>query len=133
MALIKKKRLAEKRRSSRVRYKIRQSGGRPRLSVFRSLRHIYAQIIDDTNGVTLASASTLSPELKDLLATGNTAAAEKVGELIAKKAKDRDIEMVTFDRGSKLYHGRIKALADSARANGLKFYFRDFSQPENSE
>tara|TARA_B100000519_G_scaffold44500_1_gene35388 strand:- start:154 stop:363 length:210 start_codon:yes stop_codon:yes gene_type:complete len=69
----------------------------------------------------LASASTLSPELKDLLATGNTAAAEKVGELIAKKAKDRDIEMVTFDRGSKLYHGRIKALADSARANGLKF------------
>ena len=121
MALIKKKRLAEKRRSSRVRYKIRQSGGRLRLSVFRSLRHIYAQIIDDTNGVTLVSASTLSPELKDLLATGNTAAAEKVGELIAKKAKDRDIEMVTFDRGSKLYHGRIKALADSARANGLKF------------
>ena len=121
MAVIKKKRVAEKRRSSRVRYKIRQSSGRPRLSVFRSLRHIYAQIIDDINGVTLVSASTLSPELKDLLATGNTTAAEKVGELIAKKAKDRDIETVTFDRGSKLYHGRIKALADSARANGLKF------------
>ena len=121
MAVIKKKRLAEKRRSLRVRYKIRQSSDRPRLSVFRSLRHIYAQIIDDINGVTLASASTLSPELKDLLATGNATAAEKVGELIAKKAKDRDIETVTFDRGSKLYHGRIKALADSARANGLKF------------
>jgi large subunit ribosomal protein L18 len=121
LAQIKKKRLAEKRRSSRVRYRIRQSGNRPRLSVFRSLRHIYAQIIDDINGITLASASTLSPELKDLSVTGNTTAAEKVGELIAKKARDKEIEMVTFDRGSKLYHGRIKALADSARANGLKF------------
>ena len=121
MSQIKKKKLAEKRRSSRVRYRIRQSGDRPRLSVFRSLRHIYAQIIDDINGITLASASTLSPELKDLSITGNTTAAEKVGELIAKKARDKEIEMVTFDRGSKLYHGRVKALAESARANGLKF------------
>lgn len=120
MNQVKKKRLANRRRKARVRYRVTRSN-KLRLSVFRSLQHIYAQIIDDVNGKTLVAASTLSPELKGLSATGNIEAAQKVGELVAQKAKACEIETVTFDRGSNLYHGRIKALADAARAGGLKF------------
>jgi large subunit ribosomal protein L18 len=92
------------------------------LAVFRSLKHIYAQLINDELGETVAEASTLSPELKESLSTGgNIAAAESVGALIAQKAKQREIEVVVFDRGGHLYHGRIKALAEAAKAEGLKF------------
>ena len=95
---------------------------RPRLNVFRSLQHIYAQAIEDTTGRTLASASTLSPELKGSLSSkGNVEAAKKVGELIAKKCLGKGIQKVVFDRGGYLYHGRVKALAEAARTGGLIF------------
>ena len=122
MRLIKKKRLNHQRRRGRVRRKISGTGTRPRLAVFRSLKHIYAQLINDELGVTVAEASSLSPELKENLSNGgNIAAAESVGTLIAQKAKHEGIEGVVFDRGGHLYHGRIKALAEAARAGGLKF------------
>ncbi len=122
MALIKKKRMGHLRRRRRVRQKISGTGNRPRLSVFRSTKHIYAQLINDELGVTVAEASTLSPELKENLSTGgNVTAAESVGALIAQKAKQQKIEVVVFDRGGHLYHGRIKALAEAAKAEGLKF------------
>ena len=122
MTLIKKKRMGHLRRRKRVRQKISGTGNRPRLVVFRSLKHIYAQLINDELGETLAEASTLSPELKENLSNGgNIAAAESVGALIAQKAKQQEIEVVVFDRGGHLYHGRIKALAEAARAEGLKF------------
>ena len=121
MNQVKKKRLANRRRKARVRYRVTRAGNKLRLSVFRSLQHIYVQIIDDVNGKTLVAASTLSPELKGLAATGNIEAAQKVGELVAEQAKACEIETVTFDRGANLYHGRIKALAEAARAGGLKF------------
>ncbi|OPY59728.1 MAG: 50S ribosomal protein L18 [Pelotomaculum sp. PtaU1.Bin035] len=106
----------------RVRKKITGVAGRPRLNVFRSIKNIYAQIIDDERGVTLVSASTLAPELKGKLpAGGNTAAAKAVGELLAQKARDAGIKRVVFDRGGCIYHGRIKALADTARSGGLEF------------
>ncbi|MYB95484.1 50S ribosomal protein L18 [Candidatus Poribacteria bacterium] len=110
------------RRRKRVRQKVSGTGDRPRLAVFRSLKHIYAQLINDELGETVAEASTLSPELKENLSNGgNITAAESVGALIAQKAKQREIEVVVFDRGGHLYHGRIKALAEAARAEGLKF------------
>ena len=122
MTLIKKKRMSHLRRRKRVRQKITGTGNRPRLAVFRSLKHIYAQLINDELGVTVVEASTLSPELKETLSNGgNIAAAERVGSLIAQKAKQQEIEGVVFDRGGHLYHGRIKALAEAARAEGLKF------------
>ena len=122
MRLIKKKRLNHQRRRGRVRQKISGTGPRPRLAVFRSLKHIYAQLINDELGVTVAEASSLSPELKENLSNGgNISAAESVGTLIAQKAKQEGIEVVVFDRGGHLYHGRIKALAEAARAGGLKF------------
>lgn len=122
MTLIKKKRMGHLRRRKRVRQKVSGTGNRPRLAVFRSLKHIYAQLINDELGETVAEASTLSPELKENLSNGgNIAAAESVGALIAQKAKQREIESVVFDRGGHLYHGRIKALAEAARAEGLKF------------
>ena len=122
MTFIKKKRMSHLRRRKRVRQKISGTGNRPRLAVFRSLKHIYAQLINDELGETVAEASTLSPELKESLSTGgNIAAAESVGALIAQKAKQREIEVVVFDRGGHLYHGRIKALAEAAKAEGLKF------------
>ncbi len=122
MRLIKKKRLNHQRRRGRVRRKISGTGARPRLAVFRSLKHIYAQLINDELGVTVAEASSLSPELKENLSNGgNIAAAESVGTLIAQKAKQEGIDGVVFDRGGHLYHGRIKALAEAARAGGLKF------------
>jgi len=95
---------------------------RPRLAVFRSLNHIYAQVINDELGVTLVAASSLDPEFKatDLIG-GNTAGAQKVGELVAKKALEKGITQVVFDRGGNIYHGRISALAKSAREAGLSF------------
>jgi large subunit ribosomal protein L18 len=111
------------RRQKRARHQIRRKGGgRPRLSVFRSELHIYAQIIDDTNGVTLAAASTIDGDLKGKLKTGaDVAAAKEVGRLIALRATAKGIKEVVFDRGGYLYHGRIKALADAAREGGLTF------------
>lgn len=106
----------------RVRKKIFGVQGKPRLNVFRSLNHIYAQIIDDTIGHTLVSASTLDPELKGKLKTGSTKeAAREVGKLVARKALDKDIKTVVFDRGGYIYHGRVKELADGAREEGLEF------------
>lgn len=110
------------RRKARIRKKISGSGERPRLSVFRSARHIYAQVVDDTGGGTLAAASTLSPDLKGTLTEDDkTAAAKKVGALIAKMCLERKVEKVVFDRNGFLYHGRVKALADAAREAGLQF------------
>ena len=121
MTLVKKKRMSHLRRRKRVRQKVSGTGNRPRLSVFRSLNHIYAQLINDELGVTLAEASTLSPELKETVANGgNIEAAQRVGALIAQKAKQQEIEVAVFDRGGHLYHGRVKALAEAAREKGLK-------------
>lgn len=106
----------------RVRRKISGSANRPRLNVFRSIQNIYAQIIDDERGVTLVAASTLAPELKSKLAHGgNTAAAAAVGDLVARKAQEAGIKKVVFDRAGYIYHGRVKALAEAARAGGLDF------------
>jgi large subunit ribosomal protein L18 len=111
------------RRRERTRFKLRQAAkGRARLSVFRSSRHIYAQVIDDAAGRTLAAASTLDAALKESLKTGaDKAAASAVGKLIAERAKAAGVDSVVFDRGAYLYHGRIKALADAAREGGLDF------------
>ena len=104
---------------ARIRRKVSGTSERPRLAVFKSLKHIYAQVIDDASGKTLFSASSRE---KDASAKGaNTAAAKAVGALIAKKAKDKGVTKVVFDRGGYLYHGNIKALADAARENGLEF------------
>jgi large subunit ribosomal protein L18 len=120
---IKKKQLNLKKRKTRIRGRVYGTEQVPRLVVFRSLKHIYAQVIDDTKGTTLTSASTLSPELREALSPEGEkiSAAEQVGELIASKAKECDIESVVFDRGGNLYHGRIAALAEAARKGGLKF------------
>lgn len=111
------------RRKRRVRTQIRRKGGgRPRLSVFRSSKHIYAQVIDDKQGVTLAAASTIDGSLKGQLKTGaDKSAATEVGKLVAERAVAAGITEVVFDRGGYLYHGRVKALADAAREAGLKF------------
>ena len=113
------KKLKRKRRATKTRAKIRQLGV-PRLCVGRTSKHIYAQIIDDMKAVTLVSASTLDKEF-DLESTGNIEAAKKVGELVAKRALEKGIKKVVFDRGGYLYHGRVKALADAAREAGLEF------------
>ena len=110
------------RRKARIRKKISGSGERPRLTVFRSARHIYAQVVDDSGGGTLAAASTLSPDLRGTLESDDkTGAAKKVGALIAKMCLERKVEKVVFDRNGFLYHGRIKALAEAAREAGLSF------------
>ena len=111
------------RRRQRLRYQLRQkTSGRPRLSVFRSGKHIYAQIIDDAEGRTLAAASTLDKELRANLRTGaDKDAASAVGKLIAERSKAAGVSQVVFDRGSYLYHGRVKALAEAAREGGLDF------------
>ena len=114
------KNATRKKRHARVRSKLSGTAARPRLNVFRSNKHIYAQLIDDVNGVTLASASTQDKEVS-LDATGNVDAAVKVGELVAKRAVEKGIKAIVFDRGGYLYHGRVKALADAARENGLEF------------
>ena len=111
------------RRRERLRYQLRQkSGGRPRLSVFRSGKHIYAQVIDDAQGRTLAAASSLDASLKTAGKTGaDTDAATAVGKLVAERAVAAGVSLVVFDRGAYLYHGRVKALADAAREGGLAF------------
>ena len=109
-------------RHRRIRRVVRGTASRPRLTVFRSLKHIYAQVIDDDRGVTLVTAGSLSPEIKaQLTVGGNTTAARTVGELVARKARERGIGTVVFDRGGYKYHGRVKALADAARTAGLVF------------
>jgi large subunit ribosomal protein L18 len=111
------------RRTAKVRRNIRRAaGGRARLSVFRSSKHIYAQVIDDIKGETLASASSLEKSLRESLKTGaNIDAAKTVGKLLAERASAKGVKEVVFDRGGYLYHGRVKALADAAREGGLKF------------
>lgn len=117
MAKTNRKKVLLQRRKNRIRQKVQGTTERPRLSVNRSTKHIYAQIIDDTTGRTLASAS--SVQLK--IAGGNVAAAKQVGATLAENAKAASIEKVCFDRGGFLYHGRVKALADAAREAGLQF------------
>lgn len=111
------------RRKQRVRTQLRKvGGGRPRLSVFRSSKHIYAQVIDDVDGRTVASASSLEKDLRGSLKTGaDKSAAEAVGKLIAERAVAAGVTDVVFDRGGYIFHGRVKALADGAREAGLKF------------
>jgi large subunit ribosomal protein L18 len=111
------------RRRQRLRFQLRRkAGGRPRLSVFRSGKNIYAQVIDDAHGCTLAAASTLDPTLRPQLRTGaDKSAAAAVGKLVAERAVAKGVTQVVFDRGSYLYHGRVKALADAARESGLSF------------
>jgi large subunit ribosomal protein L18 len=109
------------RRHFRVRKRVNGSPERPRLAVFRSGQHIYAQVIDDVQQHTLVAASTLDKELKSLVTGGNIDAATAVGKLIAERAKAKNISQVVFDRGGNLYHGRVKALAEAARAAGLDF------------
>jgi large subunit ribosomal protein L18 len=114
------KNASRKKRHARVRAKLSGTAARPRLNVFRSNKHLYAQLIDDMSGTTLASASTMEKDL-NLESTSNLEAAKLVGELVAKRAVEKGISAVVFDRGGYLYHGRIQALADSARENGLQF------------
>ena len=117
-----KSRKARERRRRRVRMKLSGTAERPRLSVFRSLDNIYAQVIDDVEGRTLAAASTLDKDLRaDLADKPKKEQAELVGKAVAERAKAAGVETVVFDRGGFLYHGRIKALADGAREGGLKF------------
>ena len=106
----------------RIRKKVRGTANRPRLAVFRSLKNIYVQAIDDETGRTLASSSTRDGELREKLSSGgNTDAAKEVGRLIASRLKEAGVESAVFDRGGFLYHGRVKALAEAAREAGLKF------------
>lgn len=112
---------SEQRRAFRTRKKIKESG-RPRLSIYRSGKHIYVQLIDDAQGTTVASASTIDKSFKGKLKTGATVeAAQKVGKLIAERATAAGVKEVVFDRGAYLYHGRVKALAEAAREAGLVF------------
>ena len=110
---------ARLRRHKRVRGKISGTAECPRLNVFRSLQNIYAQLIDDDKGVTLVSASTVEKDFEEY--GGNKSAARKVGELLAKRAAEKDITKVVFDRGGYIYHGRVQELAEGAREGGLKF------------
>jgi large subunit ribosomal protein L18 len=114
------KNASRKKRHARVRAKLSGTAARPRLNVFRSNKHLYAQLVDDMSGTTLASASTMEKDL-NLESTSNVEAAKLVGELVAKRAVEKGITAVVFDRGGYLYHGRIQALADAARENGLQF------------
>ena len=107
-----------KRVHTRIRERIQGTTERPRLNVYRSLNHIYAQVIDDSEGRTLVSASTVADKVKT---GGNVAAAKEIGKLVAERAKEKGIKRVVYDRGGYLYHGRIKALADAAREAGLEF------------
>ena len=116
------KRAALRRRRQRVRKKVTGSASRPRLAVYRSLGNIYAQLVDDDAQRTLAAVSSRSKEIRDQLKSGgNIEAARAVGRLVAQKALERNIRTVVFDRGGRIYHGRVKALAEGAREAGLKF------------
>lgn len=116
------KRLARLRRHKRVRKEIWGNDKRPRLCIFRSLKHTYAQVIDDEKGITLVSLSTLNQEIGDKVKPqGNIKAAEMLGSLLAKKLKEKGIKKVVFDRGGYLYHGRVKAVAESTRKGNIDF------------
>ena len=112
---------SRRKRHRRVRKRVEGTQERPRLNVYRSLNHIYAQVIDDTKGHTLVSASSLDGTLKEDKNGGNLEGAKAVGRLVAERAKEAGISRVVFDRGGYLYHGRIQALADAAREGGLEF------------
>jgi large subunit ribosomal protein L18 len=114
-------RAARARRHRRIRLAVHGTAERPRLSVFRSLQHIYAQLVDDASGTTLVAASTLDPEVRQTLSGPKAERARAVGQTIADRAKQKGISAVVFDRGGYLYHGRVKALAEGARAGGLDF------------
>ncbi len=117
-----KRRLARQRRHARIRAKVQGTSSRPRLCIFRSLNHVYAQVTDDSTGHTLASASTLDPEIKEQAnGKAKSAKADLVGALVAKRALTEGINQVVLDRGGYKYHGRVKALAEAARQAGLKF------------
>ena len=114
-------RTARQRRHRRIRLKLSGSTARPRLSVFRSLQHIYAQVIDDSTGTTLVAASSNEPDTRGSVSGSKTERARGVGRTIAERAKEKGINTVVFDRGGYMYHGRVKALADAAREAGLEF------------
>ena len=120
MNVSQKRRTARLKRQARVRKKVRGTADCPRLSIFRSTKHIYAQIIEDETGKTLAAASTIGKEVESLATGGNVEAAKSVGAAIAKKALDQNTTRVVFDRNGFLYQGRVQALADAAREAGLK-------------
>src|SRR5699024_5213012 len=111
------------KRHARVRSKLAGTSEKPRLNVYRTNKHIYAQVIDDVNVVTIAKSSSLEKDL-NIEQSGNVESAAKVGESVAKRASEKGVEAVVFDRGGYLYHGRIQALADAARENGLQFLFK---------
>lgn len=122
MSQINTREVARQKRKARVRTRIFGTEQRPRLSVFRSAKHIYAQIVVDSTGSTILAASTLSPELRgEVEGLKKSEAAKKVGELLGKKAAEKNIRRVIFDRNGFLYHGRVKALAEGARESGLEF------------
>ncbi len=120
---MKQKRERRERAHRRVRQRVSGTGERPRLSIYKSLRYIYAQVIDDARGVTLASAWSADPAVRGQLtkSASSAEAAKLVGELVAERARERGIEKVVFDRGGYVYHGNVKALADAAREKGLQF------------
>ena len=121
MIQAKQRNVVRQRVHARIREKMSGTAERPRLNVYRSLNHIYTQLIDDLNGVTIASASSFGKKSADKKYGGNVSAAAEVGKLIAERAKEKGIKKVVFDRGGYLYHGRVKALADAAREAGLDF------------
>lgn len=121
MILIPQRNVIRKRVHKRIRAKLAGTAERPRLNIYRSLNHIYAQIIDDANGVTMASASTIVKKSDERQTGGNIEAARGVGRSIAERAQAAGVKRVVFDRGGYLYHGRVKALADAAREAGLEF------------
>ncbi len=121
MITLTQRNVVRQRVHARVRAKVAGTAERPRLNVFRSLNHMYAQLIDDANAITLAAASTITKKGADKLAGGNIEAARTIGKLIAERAQEKGIRKVVFDRGGYLYHGRVKALAEAAREAGLEF------------
>jgi len=122
MAILRSRNKLRVRRHDRIRKRLKGSAERPRLSVFRSLHHVYAQVIDDATGRTVVAASTREKAVAEgLKSKASTAAAQRVGEIVAQRAKEKGVTAVVFDRGGYKYHGRIKALADAARSAGLEF------------
>jgi large subunit ribosomal protein L18 len=120
---MKAKRARREKAHLRVRKRVQGSAERPRLAIYKSLRYIYAQVIDDERGVTLAQANSSDPAIREAVgnSTASKDAAKRVGELVAERAKDKGVDKVVFDRGGYIYHGRIQALADGAREKGLQF------------
>ena len=123
MNRVQKRRYQRQRAHNRLRRRIRGTAERPRLAVFKSLKFVYAQVIDDDSGNTLAQASSLEPSIREMIEGGgcNRAAAKVVGEAVAERAKEKGVSRVVFDRGGYIYHGKIQELADAARSKGLEF------------